>query len=212
VGPSPATAFDHESADFQAWAKGWQHKVYTEESVNPDITLGELLLVYFEWMSVHKATDASAKAVYDLLLLLLPDDANAGTWALSKRLLKKICESRVIKLETCPNDHVAFIDCKHPKLAHYQHSHRSCCPVCGADRWLTRGDGKKRAAKIVYHLPIGPWLRDLFRDVEIAPFLASDYEEQPPGHVTKSRGWHAKVHTPLFCMHCLANQIFIGYH
>ena len=30
--------------------------VYKEDSVNPDITLGELLLVYFEWMSVFKVT------------------------------------------------------------------------------------------------------------------------------------------------------------
>lgn len=143
---------------------------------------------------VHvQATDASAKAVYDLLLLLLPADSNAGSWALSKNLLKKVCESRVVKIETCPNDHIAFIDCKHAKLAHYQHAHRTCCPVCGADRWLTRADGKKRSAKIVYHLPVGPWLRDLFRDVEIAPYLDSEYEDQPPGHVTNSRGWHSKV-------------------
>jgi hypothetical protein len=144
-------------------------------------------------MSVHKVTDAAAKSVYTLLLMLLPADANAGSWALSKRLLKKVCESRVVKIDTCPNDCVAFIDCKHHKLRHYQHSHRSCCPTCGADRWLTRADGKKKSAKVVFHLPAGPWLRDLFRDSEVAPFLASDYEEQPQGHVTKSRGWHKKV-------------------
>jgi hypothetical protein len=195
----PSTAFDHEAADFSTWARGWHDTVYNEDSANPDITLGELLLVYFEWMSVHKVTDASAKAVYDLLLLLMPADNNAGSWALSKQLLKKVCKTRVRKIETCPNDHVAYIDCKHPKLSHYQHSHRTCCPVCGADRILTRADGKERAAKTIYHLPIGPWLRDLFRDVDVAPFLASDYAEQPPGHVTKSRGWHEKVHTPVSC-------------
>jgi hypothetical protein len=131
--------------------------------------------------------------VYGLLLTILPDDTNAGTWALSKSLLKKVCESRVRKIETCPNDHIAFIDCKHPKLAHYQHSHRRCCPTCGADRWLTLPNGKTRAAKTVYHLPAGPWLRDLFRDAEIGPYLDSEATSQPPGHVTKSRGWHEKV-------------------
>jgi hypothetical protein len=140
-----------------------------------------------------QVSDASAKAVYELLLLLLPKDSNAGSWALSKKLLKNIFESRVVKIQTCPNDCVAFIDCTHEKLAHYKHKHRRCCPVCGADRWLIRADGKKKAAKTVYHLRIGPWLRDLFRDVEVAPYLASDYEDQPPGHVTKSRGWHKKV-------------------
>jgi hypothetical protein len=147
-----------------------------------------------------QVSDAAAKAVYELLLLLLPPENNAGSFALSKKLLKKVCESRVVKIETCPNDCVAFIDCKHPKLAHYKHAHRRCCPTCGADRWLERADGKRKAAKTVYHLPAGPWLRDLFRDVDVAPFLASDYEEQPSGHTTKSRGWHEKVHMSLACL------------
>jgi hypothetical protein len=45
---------EFEEADFDTWTKGWTEKVYTEDCVNPDITLGELLLLYFEWMSVHK--------------------------------------------------------------------------------------------------------------------------------------------------------------
>jgi hypothetical protein len=152
-----------------------------------------------EFFFLVQVTDACAKGVYNLLLLLLPPDTNAGSWALSKNLLKKVCESRVVEIETCPNDCIAFIDCKHPKLSHYQHSHRQCCPTCGSDRWLVRADGKKRAAKTVYHLPVGPWLRDLFRDDDIAPYLASDYEDQPKGHVTKSRGWHDKVHAYVSC-------------
>jgi len=36
------------------WTHGWQEKVYADDSDPPDITLGELLLLYFEWMSVHK--------------------------------------------------------------------------------------------------------------------------------------------------------------
>ena len=141
----------------------------------------------------HQVTDACAKSVYKLLLTLLPKDSNAASWALSKSLLKKVSEQRVRSIQTCPNDHVAFIDCIHPKLAHYKHAHRNCCPVCGADRMVTLANGKKRAAKTVYHLPIGPWLHDLFRDVEIAPYLASDSTDKPPGHATKSRGWHKKV-------------------
>jgi hypothetical protein len=51
----PPSTSDHEDgASFASWATGWNEMVYTEDSTNPDITLGELLLVYFEWMSVHK--------------------------------------------------------------------------------------------------------------------------------------------------------------
>jgi hypothetical protein len=144
-------------------------------------------------VALWQVTDACAKAVYSLLLTILPQEATAGSWAVSKAMLKKVCETRMKTIETCPNDHIAFIDCKHPKLAHYQHYHRTCCPVCGADRILTLPNGKTRAAKTIYHLPIGPWLRDLFRDEEIAPLLAADASTKPPGHVSRSRGWHAKV-------------------
>jgi hypothetical protein len=140
-----------------------------------------------------QVTDACAKAVYGLLLTLLPKESNAGSWALSKSMLLKVCESRVRKIETCPNDHIAFINCKHPKLSHYQHAHRTSCPTCGADRWVTLPNGKTRAAKTVYHLPVGPWLRDLFRASDIAAFLDSSKGTYPKGHVTRSSGWHDKV-------------------
>jgi len=179
--------------DLSVWTEGWDEKVYSEDCATPDITLGELLLLYFEWMSVHQVTDACAKAVYSLLLTLLPEDGNTGTWAVSKAMLKKVCETRMQRIETCPNDHIAFYDCKSSKLADYQHSHRTCCPVCGADRWLRLANGRTRAAKTIYHLPVGPWLRDLFRDEELASKLDSEATSKPPGHTSKSHGWHAKV-------------------
>jgi hypothetical protein len=40
--------------ELQVWTEGWEDKVYNDNGVNPDITLGEMLLLYFEWMSVHK--------------------------------------------------------------------------------------------------------------------------------------------------------------
>jgi hypothetical protein len=45
---------DFKEADFDEWTKGWSEKVYSDGCANPDITLGELLLLYFEWMSVNK--------------------------------------------------------------------------------------------------------------------------------------------------------------
>jgi len=55
----PPNDFDNDDVDFAAWSRGWHDKVYNDDSTNPDITLGELLLVYFEWMSVHKVTTCS---------------------------------------------------------------------------------------------------------------------------------------------------------
>lgn len=48
--------FDYDAAAFSTWSKGWHEQVYQDDSVNPDITLGEVLLMYFEWMSVHQVT------------------------------------------------------------------------------------------------------------------------------------------------------------
>ena len=58
-------AFDFEATDLSSWAKGWHEKVYKEDGVNPDITLGELLLMYFEWMSVHQVRSAAMPNNHD---------------------------------------------------------------------------------------------------------------------------------------------------
>jgi hypothetical protein len=50
------SAFDFEASAFSTWSKGWHDNVYNDNSERPDITLGEMLLMYFEWMSVHQVT------------------------------------------------------------------------------------------------------------------------------------------------------------
>lgn len=52
----PSDDFDDTDVDFAEWSKGWHDTVFKDDTANPDITLGELLLVYFEWMSVHKVS------------------------------------------------------------------------------------------------------------------------------------------------------------
>ena len=50
-------ADEKEVADEQNmvdWTQGWHDEVYNDNCVNSDITLGEMLLLYYEWMSVHK--------------------------------------------------------------------------------------------------------------------------------------------------------------
>jgi hypothetical protein len=152
------------------------------------------MLMYFEWMGVYKESDASGKAVYALLKTLVPPDANAGTWGTAQKLLTAIYNQSVVAVDLCPADCVAFYNCKHPKMAHYQHAHRTHCPKCGLDRKITHRDGSVRSAKVGYYLPCGSWFRDLFKIDGLASELSQDAAGQrPDGHVTKSRGWHKKV-------------------
>jgi hypothetical protein len=172
----------------------------------PDILLGELLLMYFEWMGTHKETDASAKAVYGLLSTLLPADANGGSWGTARKMLQAIYDRTVKTVELCPNDCIAFYDCTHPKMKHYKHAHRTWCPCCGADRKLTAADGSVRAAKTGYYLPCGTWFRDLYKVDGLSEELSQDAAaHRPPGHTTRSRGWNQKVwdtnkHASMLCM------------
>jgi hypothetical protein len=52
--PPPPTHDDLDDEEKEVWTQGWDEQVYKDDSVPPDISLGELLLLYFEWMSVHK--------------------------------------------------------------------------------------------------------------------------------------------------------------
>jgi hypothetical protein len=178
----------------------WSDPVYPPNGADPpDIILGELLLMYFEWMGTHKVTDACAKAVYTLLSTLLPTDANGGTWGIARKMLNAIYDQTVQTIEICPNDCVAFYDCKHPTMQHYKHAHRTHCPTCGSDRHITDSDGVKRAAKTGYYLPCGTWLRDLFKVDGLGEELSQQpATTRPPGHASHSRGWHQKVIAPHF--------------
>jgi hypothetical protein len=136
----------------------WADPVYPNNGARPpDIILGELMLMYFEWMGTHKVTDACAKAVYTLLHTLLPEDSNSGTWGTARKMLDAIYKQTVQTIEICPNDCIAYYDCKHPTMQHYKHAHRTHCPTCGSDRHLVDADGNRRAAKTGYYLPCGTY-------------------------------------------------------
>ena len=112
----------------------------------PDILLAELIALFSEWMFAFKVTDACAKAVYVLLETLMPSDTNIGSWPQLKSALESVTKNSCEEIDICPNDCIAFISCKHPKLAYYKHAHRTWCPYCGSDRYL-QVDGVQRSAK-----------------------------------------------------------------
>ena len=173
----------------------WNDPVFPEDGEKPpDIILGELILLYFEWMNAHKVTDACAKGAVTFMRLLLPADANDIKWQGATTLLQAIYDQSVVSIDICPNDCIAYYDCKHPKMKHYKHGHRTWCPHCGSDRRLTHKDGTVRSAKKGYYLPCGTWFRDLYKIHGLGPELSSATAgKRPPGHVSKSRGWNKKV-------------------
>jgi hypothetical protein len=181
----------------------WNDKVWVDDDqAPPDVILGELMLMYFEWMGTFKPPDASAKAVYGVMNLLMPKDANGGSWYQAQKLLTAIYDNTVVAVDICPNDCIAYYDCKHPKMKHYQHAHRTWCPCCGANRRVTHADGSSRVARQGYYLPCGTWFRDLFKVEGMPERLSTDNRDNiPSGHASKSRGWKQKV-----CFFCLYVQ------
>jgi hypothetical protein len=182
----------------------WDELLYGAEDTTPsDVLLGELLLYYFEWFAAKKESKASAQAVHGLLSMLLPKDNNVPGWAHLKNLLEKVHADNVQAVHLCPNDHIAFIDCTHPKLKHYKHSHRQFCPHpgCGAARYVTNESGQQVPAKVGYYFPIDPFLRDIFKDPDLQEHLHQDVGEYPPGHTRHSKGPKHYVHKCLSCAH-----------
>jgi len=175
---------------------GWDVPV-VGEGVEPEghILLGELLLFYFEWMSSNMVTDKCAKGVHALLTLLMPAGPVDGwDWSNTKKLLDNVYKNNVRIIDLCPNDCIAYVDCKHPTMSHYQHSHRTFCPDhnCGLDRFMTI-KGKKVACKVGYYFPLDGFLPSIFNSEELKEFVDNDMGEFPPGHHRHSRGWHEKV-------------------
>ena len=165
------------------------------------VLLGELLLTYFEWMCVHKPTDASAKAVHGMLSLIVPPNTtNLPAWKDLHHLLKIVYENVAVEVDLCPNDHIAFVDATHPKLlaAGYKHAHRQFCPHpgCGAARYIIV-DGVKRAVKRGYYYPLDSYMTNLFRDTDTETYRDHSREAGehifPPGHVRHSKGFYEKV-------------------
>ena len=183
-------------------------KICHADSEPPDIILGELMLIYLEWMGSHKVTDACAKDAYTLLSLLLPDGANGGSWTTTRKMLKAIYDRTVVAIDICPNDCISYYNAKHPTMQHYRHAHRNWCPHCGADRRIKHKDGTERVAKQGYYLPCGTWFRDLFKIDGLGPELSTEAAGmRPTGHVSRSRGWNKKVNRLL----CLYHTNMCGY-
>jgi len=195
--PLPATESENKARhSFEKQLPAWYDKVYkeTRDSTEdmPDILLAELIALFSEWMFAFKVTDACAKAVYVLLETLMPSDTNIGSWPQLKSALESVTKNSCEEIDICPNDCIAFISCKHPKLAYYKHAHRTWCPYCGSDRYL-QVDGVQRSAKRGFYFLLRNYFQGLFNSDELAAHLPWAAGKRISGHVKQSYGFHKKV-------------------
>ena len=125
--------------------------------------------------------------------MFLPDDAKMPSFPWIKRLLVKSEAGCFRRIEICPNDCIAYWDSTYlPKKV--KNAHRTHCPKCGVPRTVTDPvDGKERPAKVLYHFPIAPYVRDLFSRPDLVPHLYHNIIDESEGHVKRSRGYKEKV-------------------
>ena len=185
--------FDHLPHD------GISMEEYVSGMELPGITTLEVVCIMLDWMTTNKIHDTGAEDIWRRLRLFLPTVA-MPTFEEARNLVKKHKAMRIQRIEICTNDCIAYWDCKNiPEMSDYKHSHRSKCPECNEPRWVSKG-GRLMPRKVVYFTPIGPWLQDLYRRTDLVPFLFSDADGHPEGHITRSRGYKQKVLIILFHM------------
>lgn len=149
--------------------------------------------MYVKCNCILQVKDSTAADCWVRQKLFLPPDVDLPSFPWIKRLLTKHRETYVQCIEICRNDCVAYWDSKHLPVP-YRHSHRTKCPKCDEPRWLVDpADGKERPSKVIYHFPVGPYMRDLYSRGDLVPHLYQDAGGETEGELKRSRGYKKKV-------------------
>lgn len=143
--------------------------------------------------SLSQVKDSTAQDMWQRQQMFLPEDMQMPSFPWIKRLLHRGETKCFRRIDVCPNDCIAYWDSKLLPVQ-YKHSHRTKCPKCDLPRYVTDpADGKTRPAKVLFHFPVGPYMRDLFSRADLVPHLYHDCCDASEGHVTRSRGYKEKV-------------------
>ena len=156
-----------------------------------------LVLLFLDWMSTHKATDEASAAVWGLLVAMAPAECVLPRFGQVKYMLKRRKNAMVRRIDICQNDCIAYYDTKHMPVmggGASSHWHRTKCPVCGMPRYIDDPvTGLQQSVKVMYHFPVAGFIRSLFQRADLVPHLFWDSGEHPPSHLTRSRGFKKKV-------------------
>jgi ssDNA-binding Zn-finger/Zn-ribbon topoisomerase 1 len=163
------------------------------EDMTNGVLLGELLLFYFEWFARNRVKKVCARQMHAMLSMLLPTEtADLMKWSKITSMMQHVYDHNVQTVDLCPNDCIAYVNCKHETLKGYQHKHRTKCPKCNTNRHIVV-KGKKRAAKVGFYFPLNGYLCNIFKSDDLAEFAKNDVGKFPSGHTRHSAGWYEKV-------------------
>jgi hypothetical protein len=156
--------------------------------------VGEIVFTVFDWMTTNKASISSASDIWNYTQSLFPPDSNMGTFNEVMTILKRHRMETLKTIPVCVNMCVAYWDPTHPKMQarSYKNAHRSKCPHCKEERFLSDGHTERRR---IYYFPYKEWLQDIFTKPDLSRTLDNDFlvTEYPSGHVRRSEGWRRKV-------------------
>jgi hypothetical protein len=185
----------------------WEKRLNVNDENDDGAQLGELLIMYFDWMTSHKVTLTCARGVHALLTLMVPKATTSmpQKYATINSMLTAVYNHNVQVVHLCPNDCIAYWDATHPKLlveddsipalaSGYKHAHRNFCPKCLAERYITV-NGVQVPAKKGYFFDPDNYLTGIFRDVDAAktPYRSRGFGMHQPGHTAHSHGYYRKM-------------------
>jgi hypothetical protein len=124
------------------------------DNVDGSITMGEVLLVMFDWVAANKVTNKSTEDMWLVLAAIVPPGVNPGKFAVAERILRAHLKDAVVLVPVCRNDCVAFYNFKSEKLKHLQYAELDRCPDCKEERYVIDGKGKIKNSKVPNQTPL----------------------------------------------------------
>ena len=158
------------------------------------ITVGEIMLIMFDWVAAHKTTNACTSDVWSVLATVLPPGINPGTFAMAERILKAHLADALVIVAVCRYDCVAYFNFQSERFRHIQYADLEVCPVCHKDRYV-QFRGRRVEAKVMYWFPSHRYWEYLFSDPALVPHLYNDTScsVDPEGSLRASQGYFNKV-------------------
>jgi hypothetical protein len=136
----------------------------------------------------------SSKDIWEFTRSLFPKDNDMGEFQEAMKILKRHRLETLQTIPVCVNMCVAYWNPTHPQMQgrKYQNAHRTKCPTCKSERYLSDGCTERRR---IYYFPFKEWMQDIYTKPDLSCHMDNDahLDQYPSGHVRRSDGWRRKV-------------------